>query len=90
MSKELKITPEQLEKIQAQQSIRTRLLLDVGSVEAQKFDLMNALANVAAKTKETAEELEKEYGKINVSLEDGTYEEVVLEEDDKKEVEEEK
>ena len=87
MSKELKITPEQLEKIQAQQSIRTRLLLDVGSVEAQKFDLMNALANVAAKTKETAEELEKEYGKINVSLEDGTYEEVVLEEDDKKEVE---
>ena len=46
MSKELKVTPEQLEKIQAQQNVRTRLLLDIGSVEAQKFDLMNALANV--------------------------------------------
>ena len=37
------------------------------------------------KTKETADELEKEYGKININLEDGTYE-VIKEE----EVEEEK
>jgi hypothetical protein len=28
------------------------------------------------KIKETADTLEKEYGKINVNLEDGTYEEV--------------
>ena len=37
------------------------------------------------KTKETADELEKEYGKININLEDGTYE-VIKEE--KEEVEE--
>tara|TARA_R100001369_G_scaffold7502_2_gene18715 strand:+ start:1512 stop:1796 length:285 start_codon:yes stop_codon:yes gene_type:complete len=87
MSKELKITPEQLEKIQAQQNVRVRLLHDIGAVEAQKFDLMSALTNVAVNAKETAEELEKDYGKININLEDGTYEEVVLEEDDKQEVE---
>ena len=87
MSKELKITPEQLEKIQAQQNVRVRLLHDIGAVEAQKFDLMSALTNVAVSAKETAEELEKDYGKININLEDGTYEEVVLEEDDKQEVE---
>ena len=39
------------------------------------------------KTKETADELEKEYGKININLEDGTYE-VIKEEEE--EVEEEK
>ena len=87
MSKELKITPEQLEKIQAQQNVRVRLLHDIGAVEAQKFDLMSALTNVSVNAKETAEELEKDYGKININLEDGTYEEVVLEEDDKQEVE---
>jgi len=90
MSKELKITPEQLEKIQAQQSVRVRILHDVGAIEAQKFDLMNALTNVAESAKQTAEELEEKYGKININLEDGTYEEVVLEEEDKEEVKEEK
>ena len=37
------------------------------------------------KTKETADELEKEYGKININLEDGTYEVI---EEEKEEVEE--
>jgi hypothetical protein len=38
------------------------------------------------KTKETADELEKEYGKININLEDGTYE--VIEEEKEEEAEE--
>ena len=37
------------------------------------------------RTKETADELEKEYGKININLEDGTYEVI---EEEKEEVEE--
>ena len=41
------------------------------------------------KINETASELEEEYGKININLEDGSYEEVVVEEE-KEEVEEEK
>ena len=36
------------------------------------------------KIKETADTLEKEYGKINVNLEDGTYEKVKEEESNKK------
>ena len=84
MSKELKITDEQLQKVQAQVKVRTQLIADIGAVEAQKHELLHALNNVMQKTKETADELEKEYGKININLEDGTYE-VIKEEEVKEE-----
>ena len=87
MSKELKITEEQLQKVQAQVKVRGQLVNDIGAVEAQKHELLHALNNVMQKTKETADELEKEYGKINVNLEDGTYEVI---EEEKEEVQEEK
>ena len=86
MSKELKITEEQLQKVQAQVKVRSQLVNDIGAVEAQKHDLLHALNNVMQKTKETADELEEEYGKININLEDGTYE--VIEEEKEEEVEE--
>tara|TARA_R100000426_G_scaffold34574_2_gene27870 strand:+ start:83 stop:343 length:261 start_codon:yes stop_codon:yes gene_type:complete len=82
MSKELKITDEQLQKVQAQVKVRGQLVADIGAVEAQKHELLHALNNVMQKTKETADELEKEYGKININLEDGTYE--VIEEEKEK------
>ena len=72
--KEMKITDEQLEQVRAQQSVKARIINDVGVLEAQKYDLLNALTNVMQKSAETAEELEKEYGKININLEDGSYE----------------
>ena len=87
--KEMKITEEQLEKVRNQQAVKARVISDIGAVEAQKHDLLHALANVMEKINETANELEKEYGKININLEDGSYEEVVVEEE-KEEVEEEK
>ena len=80
--KEMKITDEQLEQIRAQQSVKARIINDVGVLEAQKHDLLNALTNVMQKSAETAEELEKEYGKININLEDGSYEVVEVEEDE--------
>ena len=83
--KELKITEEQLKKVQAQVKVRTQLIADIGAVEAQKHELLHALNNVMQKTKETADELEEEYGKININLEDGTYE--VIEEEEVKEEE---
>ena len=84
--KELKITEEQLQKVQAQVKVRGQLISDIGAVEAQKHDLLHALNNVMQKTKETADELEKEYVNININLEDGTYE--VIEEEKEEEVEE--
>ena len=84
--KELKITEEQLKKVQAQVKVRTQLIADIGAVEAQKHELLHALNNVMQKTKETADELEEQYCKINVNLEDGSYE--VIEEEKEEEVEE--
>ena len=84
--KEMKITEEQLQKVQAQVKVRGQLISDIGAVEAQKHDLLHALNNDMQKTKETADELEEEYGKININLEDGTYE--VIEEEKEEEVEE--
>jgi len=85
--KEMKITDEQLEQVRAQQSVKARIINDVGVLEAQKHDLLNALTNVMQKSAETAEELEKEYGKININLEDGSYEVVEVEEEEKVEEE---
>ena len=83
--KELKITEEQLKKVQAQVKVRSQLVADIGAAEAQKHELLHALNNVMQKTKETADELEEQYGKINVNLEDGSYE--VIEEEEVKEEE---
>jgi len=79
MSKQKKISKEQLEKLQSQQNVKSRLIGDIGVSEAQKHELLHALNNVMAKIKETSDELQEEYGKINVNLEDGSYE--VIEEE---------
>ena len=79
--KELKITEEQLKVLKAQQVSKANIVTDIGVVEAQKHELLHALANVMDKQKELAKELEEQYGKINVNLEDGSYEVIEVEEE---------
>jgi len=86
----MKITEEQLKQVQAQVQVKSQLVSDIGAVEAQKHELLHALSNVMEKTKETASQLEEEYGKININLEDGSYEVVEVEEEKEEEVVEEK
>ena len=88
--KELKISEEQLEVLKAQQASKANIVTDIGVVEAQKHELLHALANVMDKQKELAKELEEQYGKINVNLEDGSYEVIKVEEKEEEVVEEEK
>ena len=88
--KELKISEEQLEVLKAQQASKANIVTDIGVVEAQKHELLHALANVMDKQKELAKELEEQYGKINVNLEDGSYEVIEVEEKEEEVVEEEK
>ena len=88
--KELKITEEQLKVLKAQQASKANIVTDIGVVEAQKHELLHALANVMDKQKELAKELEEQYGKINVNLEDGSYEVIEVEEKEEEVVEEEK
>ena len=67
------ITEEQLSKIQKQQEILAGLLRDIGFLEGQKHGLCHKYAGAVHDMDDFKLELEKEYGAVNIHLEDGTY-----------------
>lgn len=69
----MKIKEDQLKKIQEQQAAVTKILNEVGYLEANKHGLLHELAGVNQDIEDFKGELEKEYGAININLEDGTY-----------------
>jgi len=77
------ITKDQLEKIQGFQKQLNKLLNEVGFLEAQKAQVLGKFGEENKKTEDFKKELEKEYGSININLEDGTYEPIEKEEDKK-------
>ncbi len=70
---ENKITEEQLNKIKDQQKELTRLLHEIGVVEATKHSYLHHIAEINKEVEAFKNELEKEYGAVNINLEDGTY-----------------
>jgi len=77
----MKIKEEQLKKIQEQQAAVTKILNEVGYLEANKHGLLHELAGVNEGIEEFKKELEKEYGAVNINLEDGTYTAIEKEEE---------
>ena len=77
------ITKDHLEKIQGFQKELNKLLNEVGFLEAQKARVLGKFGEENKKTEDFKKELEKEYGSININLEDGTYEPIEKEEDKK-------
>ena len=73
---ENKITKEQLDKITDQQKALNMMLSNIGVLESQKHALLHQIAEVNKEIEETKVELEKEYGAININLEDGSYTEI--------------
>ena len=69
----MKIKEDQLKKIQEQQAAVTKILNEVGYLEANKHGLLHELAGVNEGIEEFKKELEEEYGAVNINLEDGTY-----------------
>ena len=76
----MKIKEEQLNKIQEQQGKISKILNEVGYLEANKHGLLHELAGVNEGIEDFKKELEKEYGAVNINLEDGTYTEIKEEE----------
>ena len=76
----MKIKEEQLKKIQEQQAAVNKILNEVGYLEANKHGLLHELAGVNEGIEDFKKELEKEYGAVNINLEDGTYTEIKKEE----------
>jgi len=69
----MKITEDQLAKIKNQQEQLNELIHNIGLLESQKHGLLHEIAKVNVNIEEYKQELEKEYGAININLEDGTY-----------------
>ena len=78
---ENKITKEELEKAKKQQEDLQKVILDIGVIETKKHAMLHNIADI--NTEIESKELEEEYGKININLEDGTYSPVEDEEDKK-------
>ena len=69
-----KITEEQLKQLQEQEGKKNAIKHDIGLLETQKHSLLHAFANIQEEQDKLKVQLEDEYGKINVNLQDGTYE----------------
>jgi len=75
------ITEDQLKKIQDFQQDLNKLLNEVGFLEAQKTSVLSKFHEVNKETEDFKKELEKEYGSININLEDGSFTPIEKEEE---------
>ena len=69
-----KITEEQLKQLQEHEGKKNAIKHDIGLLETQKHALLHAFANIQEEQDKLKVQLEDEYGKINVNLQDGSYE----------------
>ena len=69
-----KIKDEELKQILDDQNELQKMLSQVGVLEAQKKQLVDAALAKGDEVEKFKAELEKEYGKININLKDGSYE----------------
>ena len=77
-----KITDHQLKKVTDQQKKLNDILTNIGVLEVQKHNLAQEVKNISEEIEKTKSELEEEYGKVNINLANGTYEEIKEEEKD--------
>tara|TARA_R110001606_G_C15351067_1_gene647548 strand:+ start:860 stop:1114 length:255 start_codon:yes stop_codon:yes gene_type:complete len=76
-----KISEELLKQLQEKQSIKARVLHDLGVLESEKHELLHYLAGIEKENKEVEDKVQSEYGKITLNVNDGTYEEIKEKED---------
>ena len=75
-----KITKEQLEVITKHQKDLNKSLTNIGFLETKKHGLLHEYAGLVEDIEKYKAELEKEYGAININIEDGSY--TVIEKED--------
>ena len=77
-----KITKDELKSLKEQENKKAAIRNDIGVLETQKHSLLHLYADEVSKQEESKKTLEENYGKINIDLKDGSYEEI-KEEDSK-------
>jgi hypothetical protein len=69
-----------LNELREQESKKNAILHDLGVLETQKHNLLHAFANIQSEQEKLKVEIEDKHGKINVNLEDGSFEKIEGEE----------
>ena len=77
-----KITSKQLEKLQSFVKAINNGQAQIGGLESQKHGLLHQVAQVQLDLQNFQKDLEDEYGKISINIQDGSYEAVVEDEAD--------
>ena len=75
-----KISELQLKELQEQEQNKAKILNELGALQIQTHSLNHLYAEVMEKQDKSKNELEETYGKVNINLQDGSFE---LIEDDK-------
>ena len=78
-----KIKESDLKTLQEQEQKKGAILHDLGLLETQKHSLNHMYAELMVEQDKSKKELEEEYGKVNINLQDGSYEIIKDEEKDK-------
>jgi len=71
-TKDLKVTDEQLKKLQEIVGAMNGATTRVGQIETQKHAVLHDLTLMRKDLMDFQAELEEEYGKVNVNIQDGT------------------
>ena len=69
-----KITEQQLSDLNEKYNKVNQLKLYIGDIEGQKHVLLHNLVGASEELQQAKQDLEKEYGKINIDLNTGEYE----------------
>ena len=78
-----KITEEQLKNLQEKINVINQGQMQIGGLEMQKTAMKSQLAVIQQELNKMQNELEEEYGKVSINIQDGTY--VDIPEEDKTE-----
>ena len=75
-----KIEDQELKTVKEQTGKLQQCIMDLGSLEVRKTEIMQAYAEFLKELDVTKKELEEKYGQVNINLQDGSYEEIKEEE----------
>ena len=76
MAKDLKIKDEQLTELQGFVGKINQAQMSLGQIESQKYELIAALPKLKKDLQEFQLKLEEEYGKVSINIQDGTIQEI--------------
>lgn len=78
-----KIKDEQLKELQDLVGKINQGQIQIGQLETQKHTLLHQLSEIQQELQKFQESLEKEYGKISINIQDGSYEAIKEDEPNK-------